>query len=835
MLKTFLLATLRNLRRHKLHSLINIASLAIGLAVFGFAVLYVKQELSYNRWPDADRIHRLVIEQRGIPGVPDTVTPSLQSRLWPRVTDYFAPQIEQATRATIFAVKPVDGEAALTTGLLFVDPGFADIFELEVVEGDIGRVLSGPGIIALEESYVERLGYEDGIGGRLMLTSLQASDVELEYEVGAIYRLPRPIDAGFMFLSFTLMHEYSIPLFGQSRQFVSWENNVQVWAKLRPEVETEAFNALQPAFVEQEVTTLNSALGPDRKVNDHVLHRWQPLPAIHFNPLPAEAASGRGAGDPARVATFAVVGLLVLLVGCSNSISLGLAAALERRREIGVRKAAGALQHEILWQQLGESVLLAMLALIPAIGMLELLQSSFQTLLPFTVRIDIGWIDYALMLLIACATGLASGAYPAFVLSATRPQAVLKAGAQETTKRGMGLRGLLVGVQFCFASMLLIGTSTLYLQLAVTRAQPLGFDATDTLFIGGIQSTASSDAIRAELAGTPGVVQAINGYMQPNIGAQAAGTAQSLVRNRGDQEAVQVSSVISDYGFIDFMRMQVVAGRAYDEARDKPPPMTTPPTSPREEPLVINRSALRALGFDTPEAAIEQRIFRRVTNNQNGQIFELPLRIIGVVEDNMYYSLRQRPGPQIYQTVQTRALPPIMVRYEESAASSIQQRVQDTIVRVSGQPAVSVFFVQEQLRAVFVQEQNESRLLLICGGLALLLACIGLYGLAAFSMERKVKEVGVRKALGAASSSIIALFLMRFARPVLIANLIAWPIAVYFVLQWIERFPYQIERAWLLPLCLGTALAVLLVSTLTVGFITARAANANPVRSLRYE
>jgi putative ABC transport system permease protein len=836
MARIFLSGALRSLLRHKLQSLINIASLAIGLAVFGFALLYVKQELGYNQWPEAERVHRLIVEQRGIPGVPDSVALNLQAGLWPRMRDYFAPQIEHATRAKILPVTPVDPQESIGGPLLFVDPEFLNVFSMEVVEGDLARVLSGPGIIALEASYAERIGYRDGIGGRVAMTSYAAPGTELEYEVGAIYRLPQPADASLRFWSLTLMHPYSFPLFGQLLQFQSWDNNVQVWVKLRPDVSTEAFNALQPDFVQQEITTLNDALGPNRKVSDHVLHRWQPLSAIHFNPLPNEAINDRGAGDPARVATFAIVGLLVLLVGCSNSISLSLAAALERRREIGVRKAAGALQQDILQQQLGEAVLLAMIALVPAIAMLELLQPAFQALMPFAVQIDMRWTDYALMLLIACVTGLASGAYPAFVLSSTRPQAVLKAGAQESTKRGPGLRGLLVGAQFCFASMLLIGTTALYLQLAVTRAQPLGYDVTDTLFVAGIQSTASADAIRAELVAIPGVSEVIRGVLPPNMFAQFVGTDETLIRSRGAQETTQVNVVFGYYGFIDFTRMRVLAGRAYDEVLDKPAPATgAPPTAPREERLVINRSAARALGFATPEEAVGQLIFRRATNNQTGQTFELPRRIIGVVEDNMYFSLRRRPGPQTYQIIQ--GLPDVraMVRYEPSVADSIQQRVRDAIIGLSGQAPGGMTFMEDQVRAAFVQEQNESRLLLICGGIALVLASFGLYGLAAFMIERQVKEVGIRKAMGAHVTAIVTLYLWRFGRPIVLAGLLAWPVAIYFVLGWIERFPYQMERGWLLPICIGALGAVLAIALLTVSLITTRAAMMNPVRSLRYE
>ena len=177
----------------------------------------------------------------------------------------------------------------------------------------------------------------------------------------------------------------------------------------------------------------------------------------------------------------------------------------------------------------------------------------------------------------------------------------------------------------------------------------------------------------------------------------------------------------------------------------------------------------------------------------------------------------------------------LMARFDDRIEASVEQLLQDTAQRLHGVPLGAIGFVEPAITGAFLREQNESKLLLICGGLAIVLASIGLYGLAAFAIERQVKEVGVRKVMGASVGTIVGLYLWRFARPIVLANVLAWPVAIYFVLQWIERFPYQMERAWLAPLCLATLALVLLIAMLTVSLITTRAALANPGRSLRYE
>lgn len=835
--RIFLRSALRNLLRHKTQMLINVGSLAIGLTVFGFAFLYVKQELSYDRgWQDSGRVHRLLVEQRGLPGLTDGVYNLLSAAIWPRLTDYFSPYIERAARVSSGGVRLKD-EDNFYLSVKFVEPAFLDIFRVESIEGDLARTLSGPGFIAMDEDLAARLNLVGHVGERITFTSTYGG--ELEFELAAIYRSPRPVTSATQVGLLTLMHDYARPLFvAGERTFVPWETSTSVWLKLRPGVTTENFNAQQPAFVQQEVPVFNEALGPERKVSDHLFYRWQPLADIHFNPIPSEAAAGRG--DWSRVLIFAAVGLLVLLVACSNSVSLGLAAALERRREIGVRKAAGALPGDIAQQQLGESMLLALLALLPAVAILELLLPPFQALMPW-VRVDAGWPDYALLALIAAVVGVACGAYPALVLASTRPQAVLRAGAQAQGKRSFGLRSVLVATQFGLASVLLIGTGALYLQLTFTRAQPLGFDASNVAMIFQSRRDVSMTAFRNELSRIPGVVELIRGSSPPAANMPLTFNMMTLVRNSTDGNEVEAQMVYSDFDFIPFMRIPLLAGRNFDERFDGTSLDSQQFADGGERAtlrILLNAAAARQLGFFPPEDAVEQTIYHRVLNMQTGAVLNRQARIIGVVEDNMYGSLKRRPIPEMYMSMPTDAQETgtgnVMLRYEDAAEDAIQQRIQDVALRVTGGP-VQILFAEPQIDAAFRQEQNESKLLLICGALAILLASFGLYGLAAFALKRQVKEVGVRKVMGASVGTILGLYLLRFSRPIIIANLLAWPVAIYFILQWIQRFPYQMERAWLAPLCVGTLAVVLSIAMLTVSVITMRAANTNPVRSLRYE
>lgn len=238
-----------------------------------------------------------------------------------------------------------------------------------------------------------------------------------------------------------------------------------------------------------------------------------------------------------------------------------------------------------------------------------------------------------------------------------------------------------------------------------------------------------------------------------------------------------------------------------------------------------------ALGLASPEQALGERFFT-VFDYGSGAT-HLPIEIIGVVEDSMVRTTQERPGAEFYY-YEPFSAPHVLFRYEESVEADIAAKVGEVVMDVSGFSSFPIF-LEESIEQTFEQERRESRLLLMCAALALGLSCIGLYGLVSVALRTQVKEIGVRKVLGAGTGGIVGTFLRRFSVPVLLANLVAWPLAVYFVLRWIQQFPYQLDKAWLLPICLGTTAVVLLIAWVTVGALTWRAASMRPVKSLRYE
>lgn len=839
MFRHFLTGIFKNLWRHKLHSLIHIASLAIGLTVFAFAFIYVKHEVSVNRsWPNAEGIHRLVIEQKGIPGSADGTFTSVVARAYPIFTDYFSNEIDQVTRLYSTGVQPKDSDTPSFLQLAFVDPAFSDIFQLEVLEGNLDQVLQQPGFIAISESTAESLGDKGVIGSSLDLTVFNVGGGEQRYEIGAIYRLPDNISNAVRFASLTCIGDYSLTLLGESRQYASWENSVQVWLTLRDGLDTESFNAMQPRYMREAVTVFDEVLGEGRNIEDHLFYTWQPVTDMHFNPVDFESLNG----DPLRVATFAVIGVLVLLVGCSNAISLSLAAVIERRREIGIRKASGAMPADVAVHYLCESILLSLIALVPAIAALELLRPAFQTLLPFSVTLETTFTDYLWLVIIAMFVGLINGSYPALLLSRVRPQVVLKTGAADGAKSGQRLRSLLVAAQFCLASMLLISTAALFTQLDVTRRQPLGFSMDNLILLIPQEQQSNGAALLNAFKTVPGITGVVYTANPPLTNMPLSVNTSNLVRYQGDPEDIKVKSEYVGEGFFELLEIPLLAGRLFDSRLDTADRenqlQNSDENSLPEVRLVVNRETTKALGFSNPEAAVNARIYQRYSSNQPGkvEINEIPSVIVGVVEDSQVQSIQRRPPPEIYRFLSGDDHFNLILKYEDSVEGTIQaslRQVFESLVGTSAQ--LNIRFLEPQLEASFLQERNESRLLLISAALAIFMSAIGLYGLTAFTLERGIKEVGVRKALGASISSIMQLYLWRFSRPIVLANLMAWPVATYFVLRWVQRFPYQMDKAWLLPICVGASLLVLLIALMTVAGLIVKAASQKPVLALRDE
>lgn len=830
MLEILITSAGRSLLRNKVHTLVCFLSLCAGLTVFSLLLLYVKHELTWNHsWPDADKIHRLVIDQNLPTGASGSFT-STSLTVLDQLRNYFPGVFDKGTRIMSgFGDMATETHVVEDQGLILVDSDYADIFQVEVIAGNLQTTLQSPGLIAVEETFAaEHLG-DSPLGRLLVYTSFFG--MEQAFTVGAIFRIPRHVSIGRFQVFLSGLNDSTIAgiLPEDQRRFAGG----QIWVTFNETTDIEDFHQRLPAFLDEHFPTAQYQIPPGEPASDFIQYRFQPLIEIYLDPTTNDSG-----GDLARIVTFALVGSLVLLVGCSNAVSLSLAAVLERRREIGIRKAIGGQRMDIVLLSLGETLALTLPALVLAQLLVHWLAPAFSGLLTLREPLEPDAGDYWLMAGIAMLAGLASGVYPALAMARMSPEAALRPGAGTGVASTQWLRQCLVGSQFAFALMLLISTLGLYKQLDVTRNQPMNFrpDNLVQVFIDQAVTNRNMTVVAEELTRIPGIEFAEVTNALPNQSSNFQ-NSMSMVRSTEALTVIPVETLYVGYKVFELLEVPLLAGRTFDPARDRPTaaPQESLTDTRNDHRIVLNRRAVTALGFETPAAAVGQTVFFRV-QPQGGrtEVGHQAFEIIGVVDDHMYRSLKQRPPPEIYQLM---SFDPyhLVFRYSDSVADTIEESVRQVWEDVTGYSPSSFTFIENVLAQAFIQEESESRILLIAAGLAIFLSGIGLYGLAAFTMERNTKEVGVRKVLGASVGSITGLFLWRFSIPVLLANIVAWPAAIYFILQWIERFPYQMDKSWLLPLCLAATVLVALIANLTVAGLAVKAARANPVQSLRYE
>jgi len=841
MLKHHILTILRQLYKRRLNSSISLLSLTVGLTIFCLIVLQVRHELSYNsHWDDAEQVYRITHK---LGGTNATLPPSanFSPELVLNITNFIDDSVVAYAEISSLTSSVENSEDEQEVVLTLADKAFLEVFALPIVAGSMDAVMDTPGFIALDSETAEQWfgDAEAAIGKRFTLGGDQVVFLvptfvpaqPTEFEVAAVYTLPQPLSRSTQFQAIVANNAYSQNL----RASVDGNKivNLNLWVKLKEGVTPEAVNTQLDHYLDDYLinTRENIDLRGGR-YSDLFDFKLQPLEDIYFSQGMNEVPNG----DRTRLLAFGVVALLVLLAGSSNVISLGLAAALERRQEVGVRKAVGALQQSVMLQFMGEALILSLVALIPTVLLVSLLHRAFANLLSISGMPDPGPVEIAMMALICLCVGLINGMYPALILSRVRPVAALKSTAAQSRMRRSNLRSLLVAGQFCFAIVLLVVTLGLNLQLWVTRNQPLGFDAKN-LAVASVNLEllqARSDIVVAlanELSSVPGIRAVSPMIFVPAIGAGPATAGLALVNTQQDREGVPIKAMPFKPGLFDLLGIPLLAGRDLHADTDVIRP---PPPGSQEQPVrrvIINRTALKALEFTEPNEVIGKRYFQLNDNGTRRSYF--PLEVVGVVEDSMLTSVRERPGAQFYSLDPASGLT-VLLRYDDAVAATIANRVSEVAQEVTGEP-IELIFLDQRLAQAFAEEQRESRLLLLCAGLALFLSCVGLYGLVSVALKAQVKEIGVRKVLGASTLGVVGTFLSRFSVPVLVANLIAWPLAVYAVFSWIARFPYQLDKIWLLPLCLGTTALVLLIAWITVGGLAFRAASTRPVKSLRYE
>jgi putative ABC transport system permease protein len=827
MLGNYLTSALGNLLRNKLHAAINLCGLALGLATAILIGLYVRDELTFEHFlPGYQDVYRLETVDAGEDNKPE-FSSSAPNELAAALRENF-PEFTAITRRTGAFYGVRHGTVEATEVFYSVDPDFLRVLGVPLVAGDPATALATPQSILLPRSLaLKYFGTTDCVGQTLEIDHTETGRVgavfdDLPSNTHLALYGPRPMLSSLAPFS-QLAREDRQP--APQGSFIT---NVAIYVRLKPGTSVADVNARLATFMAARYPQDHPELRPRSAF-------LVPIDAIHLH---GRDFGDFSTGDLATVYAVSATGLLVLLVAGINFINLVTARATRRALEVGVRKAAGATRRQLIAQFLGESVAYAFAALFLAIALVELILPRFDLYLYRTIRFPY-WRDPLLLMALpgaALAIGLAAGFYPALVLSRFRPAAVLK-GIAATPGSG-ALRQILVVLQYTISIALLIATAVIYRQTEFATDASLRFDKNLILAISlsGIPGKpAAGDAsrivydpatveqVRQRLEALPGVAAAAGSYVIPDA-VDSWAQSWRLPETRGAMPIV-TNRVMQGFGWFALYGIKPVAGRDFgrDHGED-----AAPEDPAIEGTAIVNEAALRSFGFASPAAAIGHELDMVLDATGTVQ----PRRIVGVVPDFPLLSIRKAIPPTVF------VIGPDWSNYINVKLTG--DRVPETLAAVDRiwkemVPLRPIWrqFIDARIELLYRDVTRQGR---VFGGFALvavLIACLGLFGLAAFTAERRTKEIGIRKAMGASTADILKLLIWEFVKPVLLANAIAWPLAYLAMRRWLDGFAYRIDLDPLI-FC-GAGLLVLAIASAVTLFHALQVARARPVLALRYE
>ena len=815
MLKNFFTIAFRNCWRNKATSLIHIAGLGLGIATFLLIVLFVQHERSYDRYnKKADRIVRVDFhgKMNGGETREATVMPPVAAAM---KQDF--PEVEVATRLVNQGVHRITyGDKTLREdAMAFVDSNFFQVFTLPLIEGDPRTALLHPNSAVITKAMARKFfGNADPMG-----KVLEFRDDSMAMTVtGVIDKVPA--NAHFHFELFASMAGYA-----DSRSTSWMTSGYYTYLVLPAGYDPKRLEAKLPSLVEKYMgpqlkASLGVTLSQFRAGGNSLGFELQRLTDIHLHSnLSGEIEPP---GDIRYVYIFSAVGIFMLLIACINFINLSTAGAGKRAREVGIRKVLGSVRGQLISQFLIESLLLTFVGTAIAITLLYFSLPLFNQIAGQELSLNWSGAIWLIptILGIVLATGVLAGLYPAFFLSAFNPVTVLK-GLFTPGGKSATLRSTLVTFQFVISICLIIGTAIVYQQLSYIQHKKLGYDRDKVLVVQeSFWLQNNQDYFRHELAEDPRIVSVSASAYLP---AGQTNNSVFICYPDGRRNDLMYSSQYSvDEQYIPTLGMQVIAGRNF--SRDFPSDSTA---------ALINETAAIKLGWITPgrpydPTALLGHLVTQKDNNGTGTSYH----VIGLVRDFNFRSLHD-------------LITPLVMTYNPGMEGNfiIKARTKDLAGLVStmdkewtalkpGMP-FSYSFLDDRFNKTYTFEQHIGLTLGIFAGLTIFVACLGLFGLATFTAERRTKEIGIRKVLGASSASIIGLLSKEFVRLVTIAFLIAAPIAWLVMDHWLRDFPYRITIGWWV-FALAALLAIV-ITLLTVGVRALRAALANPADSLRTE
>lgn len=819
MIRNYFKIAFRSLLKRKGYSFINVLGLAIGMAVCLLIGLFIQSELSYDQWHSkGDNVYRVALERR-YPGrstsysiIPSSIGESIQKEY---------PEVKESTRLFNFGG---NGNFFLRIGektfeekrVLAADSNFFKVFTGRLIQGDSATALLRPNSVVLNESTAKKyFGSANAAMGKTFLTD-DGNNAEVSYMVTGICK-DWPDNSHFLF---------DLLLSTSSFDFIRQPNytgfSAHTYLLLNPGASPKALEAKISNVIRKYVSgeierNFGMTFEQFQAEGNGYRYYLQPLKKIHLiSDLEAEL---RPNGSLTTVYIFAVIAVFILFLACINFINLSTARSVERAKEVGIRKTFGSEKKSLIGQFLIESVLVSLISIIIAFGLILLLLPLFNSVSgkELTILSLLTPVKILILVLFALIVGIIAGVYPAFVLSSFQPVTVLK-GKFKSNKYGLALRNGLVVFQFAISVILIVSTIVVNRQMQYMLSGKLGFKKDHVIIVERADLlNDQTKAFENELTKIPGIETVSAASALPGQQNFFGFTVQQL----GAKESLTGRGIIVDDQFDNLLGLEIKEGRFFSNE------FSTDSLS-----MVLNEKAAAELG-------LKNAIGARLSSPNAG--FNAPdgspyvYTVVGIMKDFHYQSLHQKITPLVFTSTtkfQNRA-PFIAVRIKADNFEQAVSSIENTWKKFVQQRPFHYNFLDQTLAAQYTAEQTMQKIFSIFSVLTIFIACIGLLGLAAYTTQQRNREIGIRKVLGAGVGNIVAMLSRDFIKLVLVAALIAFPIAWFTMHKWLEDFSYRITISWWLFFAAGGA--ALLMALLTISFQAIKAAIANPVKSLRTE
>lgn len=790
MIKNYLKIAFRNIIRHKAFSFINIAGLSIGMACSIFILLWVQNELSYDRFhKNADKIYRITASAGDFDAAVNPA--SMPAELKVKI-----PAVKNFVRFSHYSTNifEVGDRKFEEKRVFYADSNMLQQFSFPLIKGNAGTAMMRPdAILITEDMAVKYFGSTDVLG------KILKQDNQKNVEVtGVLANIPSNSHLQFDFI----MPMSAVANDWNDLKKTTWDNfNFYSYIQL-----DEKFNATPAALagLTAQVNKIYKEHVPEKelKIDFHL----QPLSDIHLRSKYQVDIPGHGNYQYVKI--FFIVALFILAVACINFMNLSTARSARRAKEVGLRKVVGAGRKQLIGQFLGESIFISFLALLIAVGLVWLLLPAFNSLSGKTLSIS--FLDgkiITILLSIALATGLISGSYPALFLSGFMPVKVLK-GNMKTIGGNLIFRNGLVVVQFVVSIVLLAGTAVVFKQLNFIKNMNLGFDRSNLLYIpmsGEIWN--KQQAFKAELKQNPLTANfTIMNELPTNTGS---GTINVQWEGKDPKSQVVFPTFQVSESYFDVLQMKMLSGRAFSEE-----------FKADSINYILNEKAAQVMGFTT-ETAVGKPL----------SVWENKGTIVGVVKNFNYKPIQTAIEPVVIML--NRWGGTAVIRTQPGKTEATIQAMEKICKQLNPAYPFSYGFVDQEIANLYKGEQQMGKLFNIFAALAIFISCLGLYGLSAFMAEQRTKEIGVRKVLGASVFNVVYLLSTGFTRLILIAIVLAIPIAWFAINSWLKSFAYRVDADWIVFLV--ASLAALAIAWMTVSYESIKAALMNPVKSLRTE